>query len=553
MQTVHIYVMMLFKVHKMDIYQDIIEELKTKTVTREDVTRIKTRFAKKYRLDRIPTNSEILSHVDGSDLERLLPVLVKKPIRTMSGIAVVAVMARPYPCPGECIYCPGGEDSPRSYTGLEPAALRAKRTGYDPYKQVSDRLKQLESIGHPVDKVELIVMGGTFNAQPADYQEWFITQSLKAMNDFGGAGKLSKTAKSALEPNRTSRLKSDLIDVQNENENARVRNVGITLETRPDFAGQGQIDKMLELGVTRVELGVQTIYDPIYRKVKRGHTIKDVIDATRRLKDSGLKVGYHIMPGLFSNFKTDIKIFDTIFTDENFKPDFIKIYPALVIRGTELFDMWKDGEYSPYSDEEAAALLTEIKKKMPKWTRTMRIQRDIPAKLIEAGVKKGDLGDVVYRQLEENGFRCRCIRCRDAGHLVYKKGIKIGGIEVLKEVYQASGGEEHFISAEDVENDALIAYLRLRFPSEDARRKEIDGKTAIIRELRVVGQMVPIGKEIKKARQHRGLGALLLKEAENVSAINGRDNILITSAIGTREYYRKHGYHAFGPYMRKKL
>jgi len=314
---------------------------------------------------------------------------------------------------------------------------------------------------------------------------------------------------------------------------------------------------MLEFGVTRVELGVQTIHDQIYEKIKRGHTIKDVIEATRGLKDSGLKVGYHMMPGLFSDFESDLEIFDTLFTDESFKPDFIKIYPTLVIKGTKLFDMWKNGEYAPYSDEEAVDLVTEIKKKMPTWMRTMRIQRDIPVQLIEAGVKRGDLGNLVYKRLEESGSKCRCIRCRDAGHLAYKKGIEIGEIKILKEVYRASGGKEYFISAEDVKNDALIAYLRLRFPSKNAgredRRKEIGEKTAIIRELRVLGKMVPIGKEIKKAEQHKGLGARLIKEAENVSITNGKDDVLITSAIGTRGYYRKRGYGTFGPYMRKKL
>lgn len=497
--------------------QEIIQEITAKPLKREDVGLLKSRIAKKHGLAKIPTNAEILEHVSRDDLKLLLPLLRKKPVRTISGIAVIAVMARPYPCPGECIYCPRGEDAPQSYTGKEPAALRAKRANYDPYLQVKDRLTQLQSIGHTIDKAELIVMGGTFTAQPLDYQKWFAKRCLQAMQEFSS------------------------------------KNVGITFETRPDFAKERHADEMLGLGVTRVELGVQTIKDSIYEKIKRGHTIKDVIDATQILKDAGLKVGYHMMPGLFSNFEEDLEMFETIFEDERFKPDFLKIYPTLVIKGTKLCDMWMRGEFQPYNDEEALELLVEIKRRMPKWIRTMRVQRDIPSYLIEAGVKKGDLGELVYKKLKEK--RCRCIRCRDVGHRWYKEGIEVdeGSINFLEEEYCASGGEEHFLSFEDTKNDALIAYLRLRFPSQKAHRKEIDEKTALVRELRVLGQAVPLGARIPEAEQHKGFGATLLKKAEGLSAESGMEKILITSAIGTRDYYRRFGYRRVGPYMGKEL
>lgn len=509
----------------MEAFFEIIDEIKSSLPNRKELNRIKTKVAGKYGLRKIPTNAEILSMVEPSDLPILGPLLQKKPIRTISGIAIVAVMARPHPCPGECVYCPVGENAPQSYTGEEPAALRAKRANFDPYVQVTDRLSQLVQIGHPVDKVELIIMGGTFNAQPPDYQEWFVKRSFEAMNDFG----LEKSIE-------TKNLK----EAQKRNETAGVRNVGMTFETRPDFARVGHVDRMLEYGVTRVELGVQTLRDSVYEKVNRGHTVEEVASATRILRDAGLKVGYHMMPGLFSDVDTDLEMFRTLFDDERFKPDFLKIYPTLVIEGTGLYELWKKGEYRPYNDEEAIELVCKIKKIMPKWTRTMRIQRDIPKGLIVAGVKRGDIGAIVNEKLDGD---CRCIRCRDVGHLVYRgKPIDEKNIEILQEKYDASGGIEYFISAEDVKNDALIAYLRLRL-----------AKRAVVRELRVLGPMVPLGGRTEKAEQHKGWGSALLEKAEEISIKDRRASILVTSAIGTREYYKRQGYRKHGPYMEKPL
>jgi elongator complex protein 3 len=509
----------------MEAIYAIIDEIKSTRPKRTEINRIKTKAAKKYGLKKIPTNAEILSMVESEDLPLVGPILQKKPIRTISGIAIVAVMARPHPCPGECIYCPVGENAPQSYTGEEPAALRAKRANFDPYTQVSDRLAQLKQIGHPVDKVELIVMGGTFNAQPLDYQEWFVRKCFDAMNDFGGG-----------EPVEAKTL----AEAQKRNETALVRNVGMTFETRPDFVSAKHVERMLGYGVTRVELGVQTLSDSVYEKVKRGHSVEDVASATKTLKDAGLKVGYHMMPGLFSDIEGDLEMFRVLFNDERFKPDFVKIYPALVIKGTGLYEMWKGGEYEPYGDEEAIELICRIKSIMPKWVRTMRIQRDIPVGFIEAGVKRGDIGAIVNERLKG---ACSCIRCRDVGHRVYRGGaVSEEGIEILIEVYDVSGGTEYFISAEDVENNALIAYLRLRL-----------GNDAIVRELRVLGPMVPLGSREEEAEQHRGWGGALLRKAEEMAKKEKINKILITSAIGTREYYRQHGYRRRGPYMEKNL
>lgn len=514
--------------------------IKEKIKDRKEVNIIKRNTCREFHLKKIPTNAEILELANDDERIFLEPLLRKKPIRTLSGIAIVAVMSKPFPCPhGRCSYCPTGENSPQSYTGKEPAALRAIRAEYDPYIQVQDRLNQLQKVGHPIEKIELIVMGGTFNSQPLDYKEWFIRQCFNAMNSFFGN-----------EDKSTSLSEAQII-----NERAKVRNVGITFETRPDWSKESHIDEMLDYGVTRVELGVQTLSDSVYKKINRGHFVKDVEEATRILKDSGIKVGYHMMPGLFTDIEGDLDVFRTVFNDTRFKPDVIKIYPTLVLKGTDLYRLWKKGEFTPYSDEEAVKLIVEIKKMMPKWVRTMRIHRDIPSYLIEAGVKKSNLGELVYEKLKDENNMCRCIRCRDVGHLNYKEDLKVdyNNLKMVVEEYQASDGIEHFISIEDIENNALLGYLRLRFPSIHAHRKEVTSDTSIIRELRILGQAIPLGTIFDDAEQHKGFGSNLIQKAEEISIKSGRNNILITSAIGTREYYNKFGYSRVGPYRGKTL
>jgi elongator complex protein 3 len=516
----------------------IIARLLEAKPSRSEVQRIKAQVARELGLGRLPSNAEILGYASQEEREALLPLLKRKPVRTLSGIAVVAVMARPAPCPGECIYCPRGEDAPQSYTGYEPAALRAKASDYDAFTQVYSRLEQLSTIGHSVEKVELIVMGGTFPALPWEYQHSFVRDCIDAMNSFPGERVRSASFEEAARKNET----------------ARVRNVGITFETRPDFCREEHVDAMLSLGVTRVELGVQTLSDEVYRRVRRGHTVADVVEATRVLKDAGIKVGYHMMPGLFSSFEEDLAMFRELFENPSYRPDTLKIYPTLVVADTELYEMWKRGEFHPYTDEEAAQLIAEVKRLLPRWVRTMRIQRDIPAQLIIAGVKHGNLAEMVQRKLKEMNARCQCIRCRDAGHLAYKEGIEIReeNLTFEMESYDASSGEEHFLSIVDRASDALVAYLRLRFPSERAHRSEVEG-SAIVRELRVLGEALPLGRRASRAEQHRGYGGRLLEKAEELAREAGFKRVLVTSAIGTRPYYRRRGYSRLGPYMAKEL
>lgn len=504
--------------------------------TKDDLNKIKMEICRGDK--KTPRNSEILSILNGDVREKFLQILSSKSIRIISGVNVVAVMTAPSDCPhGKCVYCPGGlkYDVPSSYTGHEPATMRGIENNFDPYLQVKNRIDQLKAIGHDVSKVDLIVMGGTFLATSLSYQEFFVKGCLDAITD----------AES-----------HNLEEAKHNAERSEIRNVGITFETRPDYCGTEHVDRMLNLGVTRVELGVQNIYDDIYRLVERGHLVKDVVNATRVLKDSGLKVCYHMMPGLpGSNFERDLEGFKTIFSDSNFKPDMLKIYPSLVVESAKIYEWWKNGKYSPYTNDEASQLIIEVKKTLPPWVRVMRIQRDIPAQLIAAGVNRSNLRQIVQERMRQLNLRCHCIRCREVGQRMLHDGVTPNqeNIKIVTRKYEASGGLEVFISAEDEENDILIGYARLRFPSPSAHRKEVTQETSIIRELHIYGPLAPLGVRADRSWQHRGYGRMLLSEAEKISLENGHNRVLITSAIGVREYFKRLGYKLVEPYMMKVL
>ena len=393
------------------------------------------------------------------------------------------------------------------------------------------------AIGHKVDKIELIIMGGTFPATPIEYQTWFIQRCLDAI---------------------TGKTSASLEEAKANAETSPVRNVGITVETRPDWSKQPHIDSMLDMGVTRIELGVQNPDDEIYRLVGRTHTVRDVEEATRIAKDAGLKIVYHLMPGMpGSNPQKDIAAFKRIFTDAAFKPDMIKIYPCLCIAGTKAHGWYQKGTYTPYTTEQAAALIAEIKKFIPPWVRVMRVQRDIPAGLILAGVKKSNLRQLAIETLREQGGKCQCIRCREVGHRMEVDHVKpdLEKVKIESFCYDASEGKEIFISAEDKENNILLGYLRLRVPSAKAHRPEITAMpSAIVRELHVYGPLVPVGKHSAGAWQHKGFGADLLKEAERIAREDfGVKKLLVISALGTRRYYMRFGYERDGVYVSKKL
>jgi len=494
----------------------------------------KVRASERYGVAGVVRNSGILAHIPESMREsKVVELLRIRPMRTISGVNVIAVMTKGE-CPGKCIYCPRGENAPKSYTGKEPAAMRAIQNEYDPFRQVNSRVRQLEEIGHRVSKCEVIVMGGTFNSMPKDYQEWFVKRCFDAMNGFES---------------------STLEEAQSANETAARRVVGLTIETRPDWAGEEEVDELLRYGTTRIELGVQTLSEKVYRKVKRGHGVKEVIDATRVCKDSLLKVLYHMMPGLFAGKEEDVGSFRMLFEDERFRPDMLKIYPCLVMEGTELYNLWRKGEFKPYSAEEAAEVIADAMRFVPRYVRVMRVQRDIPSYLIADGVKKSNLRQLVEEKLKKEGRKCQCIRCREIGYRVMKDGVKpiLKSIRLNRMDYDASGGKEVFLSFDEMKHDALVGFLRLRIPSERVHRKELRG-AAGVRELHVYGEMLPVGKKRVKEFQHMRFGRMLLEEAERIAKDEfGCRKLAVISGVGAREYYFKLGYKRDGPYVSKEL
>jgi elongator complex protein 3 len=527
--------------------REIIEQLLRNEILDEKALNAAKKAASiRHKLSSLPGNSQILAAARNDDEKRhVLEHLQLKPVRTISGVAVIAAMTSPAPCPhGLCVPCPGGIESkfrsPQSYMGAEPAAKRAFENDFDPYLQVSSRLKQLYQIGHPVEKAELIVMGGTYTSRTLCYQEWFVKRCIEAMNDFSGTEW------------RKNRDYITLEEVQSANQGAGVRNVGITIETRPDWTKQEHIDTILGLGATKVEIGVQSTYDFILAGIQRGHTVAASADANMRLRDSGLKVGFHMMPGLpGSSVESDLAMFGRLFEDERFMPDYLKIYPTLVTEGTRLHGMWELGNFAPLEVTEGIELLAKIKALLPKWVRLQRIQRDIPAYQVLAGIRKSNIRQLAKLRLAQMGGKCRCIRCREVGHRELS-GIKPENIELMTEKYRACGGIEHFISFEDVDRDILIGFLRLRFPMAP-HRKELVG-AALVRELHVYGSMVAPGEDAGESQwQHKGYGEELLAYAEERARDAGYEKIAVTSGVGVRDYYRKFGYEQEGAYMTKRL
>ncbi|MHA1150226.1 MAG: tRNA uridine(34) 5-carboxymethylaminomethyl modification radical SAM/GNAT enzyme Elp3 [Promethearchaeota archaeon] len=526
------------------IARDIISFiLKNPNISRDTLTNIKGTISKKYNYGFVLKNARILEFATEQEKERILPLLKRRKTRTLSGVSVIAIMTKPLPCPGRCIYCPGAESQPstkvaQSYTGKEPAAMRSIYCNYDAYKQVKSRITDLEAIGHAVDKIELIIMGGTFLSTDFSYQEEFIKKALEAVIN-----------------QRVDNLKQAKILA----EKANRRVIGITIETRPDYCKEDHVDRMLYYGATRVEIGIQTIYDNIYELVNRGHKTKDSIEAIRIAKDSGLKINAHMMPNLPGvEYSQDLETFKELFSNPDYRPDMLKIYPTLVIEGTILHDWWKRGKYIPYSTEKLVDLIASVKQKLPPYVRIQRIMRDIPATLIEAGCKNSNLRQLIHHKLNELNSKCNCIRCREFGISRRKKSINQISLDTIKLYridYEASLGNEIFLSYENKEDEYLIGYLRLRKPSEKAHRPELnDGKTLIVREIKVVGEMVP--KDTKPESiaqiQHRGFGKLLMMNAEKISIEEfDAKKIAVISGLGARDWFYDLGYKIDGPYVSK--
>ena len=545
--------------------QELVDRILAGEIDRDDVERAKMEVCSTYSAPKVPKNSELIEFGPDDRREELEAVLQRKPVRTASGVSPIAIMTSPKGCPhGKCLYCPGGPDSEfssaQSYTGDEPAAARGQQNDYDPYGQVTLRLEQLRKIGHPVDKAELILMGGTMTARSHDYQEWFVKRALEAMNDYDpeGTPDPSETESFAQDPDEYEFRY--LEDVITENETADVRNVATTFETKPDWCDPEQIDRMLDLGGTKVEVGVQTTYDEINRAMHRGHGTQDSIDANRRLRDAGFKVGFHMMPGQPGmSEEMCLEDFRRIFEESEWKPDYLKIYPTLVVEGTAVYDMWHRDDFEPLDNESAAELVAEIKSMIPRYTRLQRVQRDIPADHIEGGVWKSNLRQLARQRMTEHGWTCECIRCREVGH----NDETPDTLEMDVQTYEVGGGTEHFISIEDFEQDLLVGFCRLRFPNDPVRRELADA--AVVRELHVYGSQVGVGRAALGTdetasdadvdqHQHQGYGQQLIAEAERLAADAGYPKVAVISGIGAREYYRqKLGYRQDGPYVSKRL
>jgi elongator complex protein 3 len=499
-------------------------------LTSDERHRAKLRYAKAAGVA-VPSNVAFAGQLDGAERAAWTEGgALRKPTRTLSGVAVVAVMTAPAACPhGRCTYCPGGLErgTPQSYTGEEPSALRGAQFGWDARAITEHRLGALSATGHPTSKVEVIVMGGTFPSRPRAYQETVIRGVFDGLN-----GTASAT----------------LADAQAQNERAEHRCVSLTVETRPDWCGPEVLPWLLDAGVTRVELGVECLTDPVLESVNRAHRAGDVVRATKAARDSGLKVAYHWMLGLPGmDPDRDLADFARLFDDPSYRPDMLKIYPTLVIPGTELHADWSAGRYVPYDTETAVDLIARMKERLPKWVRIQRIQRDIPARLIAAGVRAGNLRERVLARLAERGGRCPCLRCREPGRRATPDP---GRLVPYETPYEASGGTEWFLSLEDPDTETVAGFLRLRAPGPESQG--LDGP--VIRELKVLGAETAVGQAAAAGSyQHRGFGRALVGRAEEVARSTGARRLYVTSAVGTREYYRNLGFGPAGAHLAKPL
>ncbi|PIR94069.1 tRNA uridine(34) 5-carboxymethylaminomethyl modification radical SAM/GNAT enzyme Elp3 [Candidatus Falkowbacteria bacterium CG10_big_fil_rev_8_21_14_0_10_39_11] len=513
----------------------VLKIAKLKTVNKNRLVRIKNKFSKDNKSTNVK-NSELLAAYHKLVKEKkieaaphLVQILKKRAIRTMSGVAPVAVLTKPDACPGNCLFCPNEKEMPKSYLSNEPAVMRAIRTDFDPFKQVSVRIHALKDHGHETDKIELIIMGGTFSHFPEKYQTWFVKRCFDACN---------------------SSTSITLAQAQKKNETAKHRIIGLTLETRPDYITEKELLNFRRLGCTKIEIGVQAIDDKILKLNRRGSTVADIEKSTKLMKDAGFKIAYHMMPNLMGSTPAkDLKMFKDLFSDPAFQPDMLKIYPTVVTKDADLFKLWQRGRYKPYTDKQLINLLKEIKLEVPYYVRIIRLIRDIPSESIEAGNKVTNLRQILKKQMLEEGQYCKCIRCREA-----RENTKyIHKAKLFVETYSASEGQEFFLHYTSSNKRILYAFLRLRLNNDKHNFiPELEG-AALIREVHTYGQLVAITDKKMQAVQHMGFGKKLLAEAEKIALKNGFTKMAVISGIGVRGYYRKQGYRLQGTYMVKQL
>lgn len=480
-----------------------------------------------------------------ASFERLLK---KRAVRTLSGVSVITLLTKPFVCPGKCVYCPTEVGMPKSYLSNEPAAARAKMNLFDPFRQVTMRIQALQNNGHAVDKLEILVLGGTWSVYPTHYQDEFIRDCFYAANIFSAKGGPASGWKNKRKP-------FALEQEQKINETAKYKIIGLTLETRPDYINPSELKKMRRLGTTRVQLGVQHTDNKILDLIKRGHSIEQSIKATRLLKEAGFKVDHHYMPDLpGSTPAKDLAMFKYVFKSPDLQPDQIKIYPCVVNEFAELYSWYKEKKYKPYTKKQLLDLLLAVKKIVPPYMRINRLIRDIPEESIIAGNKITNLRQYLQIELKKQGASCHCLRCREVRDDKYE----LKDLELVRREYEASGGQEIFLSFENKDRSKVYAFLRLRF-NHDLKNNIFPelANASIVRELHVYGQMVPVydeslDDEIGKT-QHLGLGKRLMQEAEKITQDRQIKKIAVISGIGVRNYYRKLGYKLQGTYLTKSL
>ena len=532
--------------------------------TSRELEQKKYQFSAENSHPRTISNRELLEMAKRQQIAvpaALQKLLQKRAVRTISGVSPIGILTKPYPCPGRCVYCPTEDRMPKSYLSTQPAAARAVRSKFHPFTQVKGRIIALEQSGHPTSKLEVIVMGGTWSFLPHRYQQWYVREIFRAANQFSAEN--STTAKNSLQ------------NLQKINENADKRVIGLTLETRPDFINEKELHRMRQYGCTRIEIGVQTLDDQVQKLTKRGHDRRHVIRAMKLMKNYGFKVCFHLMPGLpGSTPAQDLEWMKEVFENPDFRPDFVKIYPCVVLPTAELKGWWEAGKYEPYDDATLIKLLVQWQTFVPEWTRVMRLMRDIPVNNILDGARFSNLRQILTEQpqklrsivgesfwkqhkLAENPWRPRDIRSREIGFADLPK-ISAENLvpKLIRRDYDASDGKEIFLSFETQDQEHLLALLRLRLPSGDASPQFFRGVfagAALVRELHSYGGEVDIG-EGQGLGQHRGLGKKLLQEAERIAREEWNcRQVTIIAGVGTRGYYAAQGYRLCNTYMVKKL
>ncbi len=480
-----------------------------------------------------------------------LPLIRMKPVRTLSGVSTVTVLTKEYPCPGRCVFCPTEAYMPKSYLADEPGAARAFQNKFDPYNQVQSRLAEYRAVGHPNDKIELLVLGGTWSSYPRAYQEWFIRRCFDAMNEDSLPEEQKDFQLDEPAEKATGVVNLDRIHAAHKhNESANHRNVGLVIETRPDEISRDELVWLRQLGVTKVQMGAQSLDDRVLNLNLRGHTAADTLRATTLLRAAGFKIVLHWMPNLLgATVDSDREDFARLW-QEGYAPDELKIYPTQLLETAELYQYWQKGEYLPYTTEELVTLIADLKPSIPEYCRVNRIIRDIPSIHVVEGNKRTSLRQDVQLELAKRGKVCRCIRCRE----VKKHAVEFADLTLNDHVYTPSAAEEHFLNFTTSE-DRIAGYLRLSLPSASAPDLKLADleNAALIREVHVYGQSLPVGVDKAGAAQHIGLGTRLLQRAEEIAREKGFAQLAVIAAIGTRNYYASRGFRAGELYMVKDL